>query len=81
MGASTGLAATARAQQQLKLTLMSTLAVVMPHSGVLVGQAQDKFDHAGVLIDDRTRAFLARFLQDFERWMERQLAVDSRSSL
>src|SRR5438132_707481 len=36
MGASVGITGTARAQQQLKLVLMSTLASVMPHGGVFV---------------------------------------------
>src|SRR3954452_10718597 len=37
MGASPGAIGTARAQQQLKLVLLSTLAAVMPHPGVAVG--------------------------------------------
>src|SRR5690606_14971203 len=43
MGASGGPVGTARGQQVLKLTLMSTLALIMPHPGVAVGQAKDKF--------------------------------------
>jgi chromate reductase, NAD(P)H dehydrogenase (quinone) len=77
IGASTGLAGTARAQQQLKLVLMSTLAHVMPHGGIYVGQSQQKFDAAGALVDDRARAFLARFLHDFERWLGCELRVNA----
>jgi len=78
MGASDDLAGTARAQQQLTLVLMSTLAIVMPHGGMLVPQSQLKFDEHGTLTDDRTRAFLTRFLQDFEQWIVRQLPVAAR---
>ena len=71
MGASTGVVGTARGQQQLKLTLMSTLAMVMPHAGVLVGQAAQKFDLSGALAHEPTRQFLAAFLADLERWTAR----------
>jgi chromate reductase len=77
MGASTGGIGTARAQQQLKLVLMSTLALVMPHPGVLVGQAQEKFGQTGVLVHEPTRAFLAAFLRDLEAWTERVSATRS----
>jgi chromate reductase len=43
-GASPSAVGTARAQQQLKLVLMSTLALVLPHPGVLIAQAHEKFD-------------------------------------
>jgi chromate reductase len=75
MGASPGVTGTARSQQQLKLVLMSTLAVVMPHSGVLVGQAPHKIDASGALTDEPTRSFLAGFLRDFEIWVTRQARV------
>jgi chromate reductase len=71
MGASTGVTGSARAQQQLKLVLMGTLSLVMPHSGVLVGQAPRKFDDEGKLVDDATRRFVAAFLRDLEAWTER----------
>jgi chromate reductase, NAD(P)H dehydrogenase (quinone) len=71
MGASAGVVGTARAQQQLKLVLMSTLALVMPHPGVLVGQAAQKFDTSGALVHEPTRQFIAAFLADFEKWIAR----------
>jgi chromate reductase len=71
MGASTGAVGTARAQQQLKLVLMSTLALVMPHAGVLVGQAAQKFEASGTLGHEPTRQFVAAFLAEFERWIAR----------
>jgi chromate reductase len=71
MGASTGAIGTARAQQQLKLVLMGTLSLVMPHAGVLVGQAKDKFDAAGTLTHGPTRQFVAAYLQELETWTRR----------
>jgi chromate reductase len=70
IGASTGIVGTARGQQVLKVTLMSTLALVMPHPGVLVGQAAEKFAD-GRLTHEPTRLFLQKFLEDFERWIGR----------
>jgi chromate reductase len=74
MGASGGAIGTARAQQQLKLVLMSTLALVMPHAGVLVGQAAIKFDASGALVHEPTRQFVAKFLIDLEAWVRRVAA-------
>ncbi len=71
MGASAGAVGTARAQQILKLTLLSTKALVMPHAGVAVGNAGTKFDGDGRLTDDSTRRFLASFMEDLESWVER----------
>lgn len=70
MGASGGAVGTARGQQVLKLTLMSTLALIMPHPGVVVGHMKDKFTD-GRLVHEPTREFLAAFLRDFAAWMER----------
>jgi len=71
IGASPGAIGTARAQQQLKLVMMSTLALVMAHTGVVVGQAGEKFDASGALMHEPTRLFLAKFLADFEQWIAR----------
>lgn len=71
MGAATGPVGTARAQQQLKLVLMSCLMPVMPHPGVLVNLAADKFDAAGALVHEPTRQHLAKFLQDLVEWSGR----------
>lgn len=70
MGASPGAVGTARAQQQLKLVLLSTLALVMPHPGVLVARAGEKLND-GKLPDERTREFLASFLRDLYAWTVR----------
>jgi len=72
MGASTGAVGTARAQQALKLVMMSTLAHVMPHPGVLVGQSGEKFDaNGGGLTHEPTRAFLRTFLGEFDAYVRR----------
>jgi len=68
MGASPGVIGTARAQQQLKLVLMSTLALVMPHPGMVVGQAAEKISSEGGLIHEPTRKFLEAFLRDLRDW-------------
>src|SRR4051794_140605 len=75
MGASTGAVGSARAQQQLKLVLMSTLALVLPHPGVVVGQAKEKFDEAGALTHEPTRQFIAAFLQALDAWTHRVVSV------
>jgi chromate reductase len=71
MGASTGAVGTARAQLQLKLVLMSTLSLVMPHPGILVSQAPQKFNTAGTLVHEPTCQFLASFLLELEKWAHR----------
>jgi chromate reductase len=71
MSASPGAIGGARAQQQLKLVLMSALAVVMPHAGVVVGQTKEKFDASGSLTHESTRQFLAAYLVDLEAWIGR----------
>jgi len=68
LGASKGAIATARAQQQLKLVLLSTLSIVMPHPGVAVGQAAEKFDASGTLIHEPTREFLKAYLRELRDW-------------
>lgn len=63
MGVSMGAIGAARAQQQLKLVLHSTLAHVMPHPGVSVGNVASKFDNKGEITDDTTREFVRNFVQ------------------
>ena len=71
MGAAPGVLGTARGQQHLKLVLISTMALLMPHPGVVVGQAHEKFDAEGRLIHEPTRDFLATFLRELEAWIRR----------
>lgn len=57
-----------RAQEQLRSMLTSTLALVMPHRGVVVTRAGQKFDDEGALADEQTRQVLAAYLADLARW-------------
>lgn len=71
MGASGGLIGTARAQQHLKLVLLSMLALPMPHPGILVTRAATRFDEGGTLVDEPTREMLADYMTAFEAWIGR----------
>jgi chromate reductase len=72
MGASTGLAGTARGQTQLRQCFVLTNTPAMLRPEVLVGRAQDKFDATGRLTDEPTRKFLRKFLEQFAVWIELQ---------
>jgi chromate reductase, NAD(P)H dehydrogenase (quinone) len=69
MGASPGLAGTARAQSQLRqaFVLTNTPALLQPE--VLVSRAHEKFDVAGRLTDEGTRTFVADFLCRLADWL------------
>jgi chromate reductase, NAD(P)H dehydrogenase (quinone) len=64
MGATPGLTGTARAQTQLRQTLVynSTFAVLCPE--VLVAQAKEKFDEDLKLTDENTRQFIQELLEN-----------------
>jgi chromate reductase len=68
IGASASAMGTARAQIHLREIMYATLARVMPHPGVLVNLAPQKFQD-GRLTDEPTRTFLANFLRDFEAYL------------
>jgi len=72
MGASTGLAGTARVQTQLRQAFVLTNTPAMLRPEVLVGRAQDKFDATGRLTDEATRRFVASFLEQFAVWIRRE---------
>jgi chromate reductase len=71
MSASPGALGGARAAQQLKLVLMSTLAHLMPHPGVAVGFVADKLDASGALAHEPTRHFLTDLLRELDGWTRR----------
>jgi chromate reductase, NAD(P)H dehydrogenase (quinone) len=71
MGASSGRLATARGQVQVRAVLGHLGAVVMPKPEVLVGNAADLIDEHDQLTDEATRSQIARMLQAFETWIER----------
>ncbi len=68
IGASGSAMGTARAQIHLREIMYATLARVMPHPGVLVNVAAQKFQD-GRLTDEPTRAFVAAFLRDFQTYV------------
>ena len=68
IGASGSAMGTARAQIHLREVMYATLARVMPHPGVLVNFAPQKFQD-GRLADEQTRTFVAGFLRDFEGYI------------
>ena len=62
MGATTGFAGTARAQQQLRDALEFPGALVVQRPEVLVSEAYLRFDEHGELVDEETRAEIAELL-------------------
>jgi chromate reductase len=62
MGATTGFAGTARAQQQLRDALEFPGAVVVQQPEVLVSEAYLRFDESGELVDEETRAEILELL-------------------
>ena len=70
-GATGGAVGTARLQMHLREVLYSCQSRVMPHPGLLVNFAPQKFAD-GRLADEQTRAFLAEFLAHFQAWIRTQ---------
>lgn len=64
IGAAPGAFGTVRAQQQLKLVLLSTRARLLLHSAVLVTHAGEKFDSDGELVHGPTREHLQAYLRE-----------------
>jgi len=71
LGASPGMTGTARCQSQLRQAFEGINAYCMPQPEVLVSQAHQKFDAEGRLTDEKTRAFLGKFLDAFAGWIRR----------
>jgi len=74
MGASPGTIGTARAQMHLESVLLATLARPLPHPGVLVGGAEQKFGETGRLVHESTRLFLRSFLEELSAWTRKVAA-------
>ena len=69
MGASIGMAGTARAQLQLRQTFVYTQTPVMPPPPeILVAYAQEKFDTRGQLMDEDTRVRVRNLLDALVNW-------------
>lgn len=62
LGASTGAVGTARVQMHLREILACNGVRVLLGTEVLVARAQDRFDAEGRLVDEPTRAHLAKFV-------------------
>ncbi|MEQ9103837.1 MAG: NAD(P)H-dependent oxidoreductase [Rhodothermales bacterium] len=78
MGASPGAFGTTRGQEHLKLILMASLALVMPHPGVAVNKAADKFNDDGQLTDQATRGFIGEYLVTFQEFVHETADAISR---
>ena len=72
VGVSPGRFATARAQEQLKLVLLSLKARVFVHGGVAVGQAGAKYED-GRLVDEPTLDLLTRYLNNLAEWVRSEI--------
>ena len=64
MGATTGFAGTARAQQQLRDALEFPGAIVLQQPEVLVSEAYLRFDENGELVDEQTRDEISALLAE-----------------
>jgi chromate reductase len=71
VGVSTGVLGTVRAQAHVRAALEYNAAPVLPSPQVFIGQARDKFDGEGRLTDEKTRTFLAKFLDAYVVWVRR----------
>lgn len=71
LGASPGITGTARGQSQLRQAFEFTNSYCMPQPEILVYKAHEKFDAEGRLTDEKTRAFLGKFLLAFGEWIQR----------
>jgi chromate reductase len=71
MGASPGMAGTARAQLQLRQAFTFTDSYCMPQPELLVARAAEKFDAQSRLTDQKTRELLGAFLLALSAWTRR----------
>jgi chromate reductase len=75
MGASPGRIGTARAQTHLRQLLSHIHARTLPPPELLIASAHGHFDKSLRLTDESTRDVLAKLLQRFGRWIERERAA------
>lgn len=71
LGASPGITGTARAQSQLRQSLVFANAYCMPQPEVLVYRAHEKFDDEGGLTDEKTRDFVGKWVRALAEWTRR----------
>jgi chromate reductase len=68
LGASPGQTGTARGQSQLRQAFEFTNSFCMPQPEILVFRALEKFDAQGELTDEKTAAFLGKYLESLRAW-------------
>ena len=61
------------ANHHLRQSLVFLNVPAMPQPEAYLGNAAKLFDESGKLIDDTARDFLAKFLQAFAQWIERNI--------
>jgi chromate reductase len=71
MGASTGMAGTARVQYDLRKGMVFLNAFVVNKPEVFIREAPSKFDASGALVDEPTRKFIAELLLSTARLAQR----------
>jgi chromate reductase len=76
MGAGGGFG-TVRAQAHLRQVLQHNGALILPKPELYVARSAEKFDGAGNLTDEKTRASLVALLDAFAVWIRRFPAGDS----
>lgn len=70
-GASTGMVGTARAQMALRQIMVEVNMLTFNRPQVLVGNAQEKFDKDGKLIDEKTRQKARELIVGLVSWIDR----------
>jgi len=70
-GVSPGMIGTAVAQYDLRRCLAVLNALVLNRPSVMIGQAGQKFDEQGRLIDEKTREMIGKLLQSLAEWTRR----------
>lgn len=80
MGASPGMAGTARAHLQLRQTLHYNRVRMVPGPEVLVAKAREKFDDDGRLVDDTARELIGELLAGLESTVRELRALEPQSA-
>jgi chromate reductase, NAD(P)H dehydrogenase (quinone) len=71
MGASIGTIGTARAQYHLRQMMVFLNMFPINQPEVMIGNAQERFDAQGNLMDDATKDFIRQLLQNLVEWTRR----------
>ncbi len=71
MGASVGAIATARAQYHLRQMMVFLNMFPVNQPEVMIGNASERFDASGNLIDDASKDFIRQLLQGLTEWTRR----------